>query len=50
MEGVTLEKSQNCFRLFNKADPRVVLVEHLLSASNPLNPSVLIHGMVRYPV
>ncbi len=35
-------------RLIIVVDPQLVLVEHLPSASNPLNPSVLIHKIVRY--
>lgn len=49
-EEVTLEESQSCDRLFNKAFPQVwILWNRLLLASNPPNPSLLTNGIARCP-
>jgi hypothetical protein len=49
-EEVTLEESQSCDRLFNKAFPQVwILWNRLLLASNPPNPSLPTNGIARCP-
>lgn len=49
-EEVTLEESQSCDRLSNKAFPQVwILWNRLPLASNPPNPSLLTNGIARCP-